>query len=281
MARVTQNYNLEVINPNLAKKWHPAKNGTLTPNVVTPMSGKKVWWICKKGHESEAHISNRSNGIGCPYCSGKRPSKGRNLQVANPDLAKEWHPTKNVGLFPRHVTPKSGKNIWWTCDKGHVWEATISHRSQGSGCPYCSGNRVCDDNCLQTINPQLSQQWHPTKNGVLTPRDVTAGSRKKVWWVCNDGHEWKASVATRNRGTGCPYCTGQVRQRGHILNNKYPLLYLKVKGLKSRLLTDLIRLFGTNPSGIGYTIERAEVIAKDNNYQLIDLLCVDLFICIP
>ena len=50
-----------------------------------------------------------------------------------------------------------------------------------------------------------------------------------------------------------------------LLNNKYSLLYLKVKGVKSRLLTDLIRLFGTSPSGIGYTIERAEFIAKYNN----------------
>ena len=43
-----------------------------------------------------------------------------------------------------------------------------------------------------------------------------------------------------------------------------------VKGLKSQLLTYLIRLVGTNPSGIGYTIERAEVTTKDNKYQLID-----------
>jgi len=55
-----------------------------------------------------------------------------------------------------------------------------------------------------------------------------------------------------------------------MLNNKYSLLYLKVKGLKSRLLTYFIRLVGTSPSGRGYTIERGEVIAKDNKHQLID-----------
>jgi hypothetical protein len=51
-----------------------------------------------------------------------------------------------------------------------------------------------------------------------------------------------------------------------------------MKGLKSRLLTYLIRVLGPSPSGISYTIERAEITAKDNKYQLIDLLCVDLFI---
>jgi len=45
----------------------------------------------------------------------------------------------------------------------------------------------------------------------------------------------------------------------------------KCEGGKSQLLIDLIRPVGTNPSGIGYSIERAQVIAKDNNYQLIDL----------
>ena len=58
---------------------------------------------------------------------------------------------------------------------------------------------------------------------------------------------------------------------GHILNNKHSHLYLKVKGVKSRLLTDLIRLVGTSPSGIGYSLARAQLIAKDNKYQLIDL----------
>jgi hypothetical protein len=43
-----------------------------------------------------------------------------------------------------------------------------------------------------------------------------------------------------------------------------------VKGLKSRLLTDLIRLPGRSPPGIGYTIERAELTTKDNKYKLID-----------
>ncbi len=51
-----------------------------------------------------------------------------------------------------------------------------------------------------------------------------------------------------------------------------------VKGVKSRLLTDLISLVGTSLSGIGYSIESAEVTAKDNECQLIDLLCVDFIL---
>ena len=41
------------------------------------------------------------------------------------------------------------------------------------------------------------------------------------------------------------------------------------KGIRDTLI-DLIRLLGTSPSGIGYSLERAQLIAKDNRYQLID-----------
>jgi hypothetical protein len=69
---LTSDYNLQVLNPILAKEWHPIKNGKLTPGDVTPHSNKKAWWMCKKGHEWEARISSRSQGNGCPYCSGRR-----------------------------------------------------------------------------------------------------------------------------------------------------------------------------------------------------------------
>lgn len=34
---------------------------------------------------------------------------------------------------------------------------------------------------LATVNPKLAAEWHPTKNGDLSPDQVTAGSGKKVW----------------------------------------------------------------------------------------------------
>ncbi len=72
MAKITQAYNLQVINPSLAEQWHPTKNGSLTQKDVFPKSGKKVWWICDKGHEWEAFVRARNHGTGCPYCSGGR-----------------------------------------------------------------------------------------------------------------------------------------------------------------------------------------------------------------
>src|SRR5262249_59382264 len=52
----------------------------------------------------------------------------------------------------------------------------------------------------------LASQWHPNKNGNFTPREVVAGSGTSVWWRCAAGHEWRARVAHRAKGVGCPFC---------------------------------------------------------------------------
>jgi hypothetical protein len=132
-----------------------------------------------------------------------------NLQVINPKLSREWNSTINGSLTPRDVAPNSHKKVWWICSKGHEWQALISNRNRGRGCPYCAGQAVCVDNCLQTLNPELAKQRHPTKNKSLTSKNVTLGSNKKVWWVCKQGHEWEVSVKKRNHGRGCPFCSGR------------------------------------------------------------------------
>lgn len=60
--------NLLLNNPELAKEFHPIKN-TSGPEKYTPKSRAKIWWICNKGHEWEARISNRNAlSSGCPVC---------------------------------------------------------------------------------------------------------------------------------------------------------------------------------------------------------------------
>jgi len=59
---------------------------------------------------------------------------------------------------------------------------------------------------FSTRNPKLTKEWHPTKNGKLTPYDVTCFSHKKVWWKCKNNHIWKAIISNRSNGNKCPYC---------------------------------------------------------------------------
>ena len=110
----------------------------MKPEQVSVNSGKKVWWKCPKGHEWETSIKHRSMGRGCPYCSGRYAIKGENdLQTINPSLASEWNFEKNNELSPSDVLPSSNKKVWWKCKNNHEWQATISHRTNGTGCPIC------------------------------------------------------------------------------------------------------------------------------------------------
>jgi hypothetical protein len=143
----------------------------------------------------------------------------------NPELAGEWHPTKNAPLTPNDITDGSEKKVWWLCWKGHEWQAHISIRNRvGSGCPYCARKKACKDNCLQTDNPKLAREWHPTKNAPLTSKDVISGSDKQAWWMCRRGHEWQATILSRKQGSGCPYCSGRRATREMCLATVSPVL---------------------------------------------------------
>jgi len=215
---------LRTVNPRLAREWHPVKNSPLTPKDVVPGCNKRAWWLCREGHEWEALISNRNVGSGCPYCAGQRATAENCLQVARPDLAREWHPRKNGPVSPKNVQPGSNKKIWWLCGKGHEWKTTVAHRSAGRGCPYCAGKKAADENCLGTVHPAIAKEWHPSKNAPLTPRDVTYGTDKKFWWLCGNGHEWHTTVLGRHQGRGCPYCSGRRPLKENNLETNGPWL---------------------------------------------------------
>ena len=171
--------------------------------------------MCSNGHEYKSMVYDRKNGCNCPICSGHKVLIGYNdLATVNPKLSSEWHPTKNGDLTPQHVTAGSRKKVWWLCTNGHEWHAQICSRKEGYGCPYCAGQRVLVGvNDLATISPRLASEWHPTKNGDLNPTDVMAGSNKKVWWICKEGHEWEAVISIRKAGRGCPICYKNSRSK--------------------------------------------------------------------
>lgn len=200
---------LSIQRPDLLKEWNISKNGELLPSDVYAGSKKKVWWICDRGHEWEAIISNRVKGAGCPYCSGRYCTKENSLGIKCPELLQSWDNSKNGNLSPYSVSSKSNKKVWWICKNGHSWNSTIASRSLGAGCPYCSGRKVGQGNSLLEINADLAQQWDYNKNKDITPNDVTSSSNKEIWWRCERGHSWKATVAHRSKGRGCPQCYEQ------------------------------------------------------------------------
>ena len=215
--------------PEVASEWLQNKNGNVTPTTITWGSNKKFWWKCSKcGHEWQARVSDRTRGHnGCPACVNKVFVKGFNdLETKFPNIAKEWHPTKNENLHACDVKYGSHKKAWWLCPEGHEYQqAVVQRTSRGQGCPICSSHKVLSEvNDLNTTHPEIAKEWHPTKNGKLKPSDVIAGSQRKVWWLCSKGHSFLQSLIKRTkRNYNCPYCSGEkVLKDFNDFATKYP-----------------------------------------------------------
>ena len=191
--------------PDIAKEWHPNKNGALLPHMITQGSHRKVWWLGKCGHEWEAYTHHRASGTSCPYCSNKLVLPGYNdLAATNPQIAAEWDHERNT-VLPTQVTAGSSKIAAWICHNGHKYEMPISRRKRGSGCPYCAGNKVLAGyNDLLSRNPILASEWDLELND-CTPDQVHYNNQTLLahWKCIKCGYQWKAKVRNRRK---CPNC---------------------------------------------------------------------------
>ena len=212
---------LATLSPALAGEWDYEKNFPLHPTDVTGGSNEYAWWKCKKhGHSWYAQISKRfKRNQDCPICTNQQILAGFNdLATTHPHIAAEWNRRKNNGKFPEHYTKGADVYVWWECSKcDHEWESLIYSRTskKPSGCPCCARNiLVRGVNDLQTVNPAVAAEWDNEKNAGLNSCDVAANDNDKAWWRCKLGHSWEASIASRNSGRGCPYCTNRLLLRG-------------------------------------------------------------------
>lgn len=134
-------------------------------------------------------------------------SESYNLYISRPDLAKQWHPTKNGTLSPKDVSPASSRKVWWLCENGHWWLASVRDRTRGRKCTFCRDLINRGEQRMVDSKPELLKEWHPTRNADLRARDVLSNYKGGVWWICERGHEWKATVSCRLAGKTCPLCT--------------------------------------------------------------------------
>ena len=345
--------NLQNLFPEIAKDWHPDKNGNLKPKDFTYGSKKEAWWLCPKGHSYKTSVNTRTNqGSGCPNCTKQtsepeirilselkmvfdlvegrhkvdkvevdvflpefnlgieydgwfwhKDKKDKDLQKGDfllskgvhlirvrelpldklsstdilvkppvlsksdldkifkgiydfvdsktqekideyiaktkflgeglfnkyksyfpspfpensllsthPSIASMWDYDKNYPLTPENFTYGSRSRVWWLCSKGHSYDMIIVNRTTRCfGCTICSGHKLGEDNTLLARFPDIASEWHSEKNGKLTPADVTSGTHKTVWWLCQKGHSYDMPInsRTRKKSQGCPYCSGR------------------------------------------------------------------------
>lgn len=276
-------------NPALAKEWHPTKNGDLKPDMVTPGTGRKVFWLCPIGHTYQATVLHRSYGTKCPICnSGRQTSFAEqavfyyikkefpdSISRYKPEFLKRmeldiyipsrktaieydgaaWHGKDKLKreqrkyklchergielIRVRESFPEMGADIadymFGNNDKLYEFHNLddvifqlikhLTYKMSFQICKELSINTKRDEqkilNYKEEITkgssfadkyPDLAKEWHPTKNGDLKPSMFMPHSDFGAWWICSDcSSEYYATIGHRSYGTSCPECG---RKRG-------------------------------------------------------------------
>lgn len=150
------------LRPELMKEWHPKKNESIDPWSLGIGSATKVWWLCAEGHEWPTLLKSRAKeDNGCPQCTGRVASEKNSLATVFPEIAAEWHPTKN-DKTPREVTSKNHYRAWWLCSTClNEWPAPVNMRTVNkSGCPLC-GN---DEGTLKSKKVRIEKEENDLPN---------------------------------------------------------------------------------------------------------------------
>ena len=237
----------------LLADWEYQKN-PFGPENYLPGSNERVWWKCSKcGYIWDSKISNRAIlKRGCPCCSNKIVVEGINdLSTTNPDLAKEWHPSKNGLLKPTQVLVGSAKKIWWLCPRGHEYKASLLHRGHGTNCPICNSGRQTSF-AEQAVFYYIKQVFPDAKNRVtgllrrrmeldiLIPSVKIAFEYDGVFWHKKVNFERENFKFLECKRLGLKLYRIKEGEESNIKGVADKIYYLK-KGEDKRLLSSLIR----------------------------------------
>lgn len=184
----------------------------------------------KCGWEYEVTPNKFLQGRRCPSCGSAYLTPLNSLAALYPEIAKEWHPTKNGDLTPEGVTSKNERMVWWKCKKkscGHEWETRVSSRTGNNqtNCPKCAGSIASETNCLPALYPETMKYWDYEKNEGVDPYTVLSKTRKKFWWKCEKGHSYQTGVVNMVKAAGCPKCKqsmGEYRIQNYLKRLNIP-----------------------------------------------------------
>ena len=143
--------------------------------------------------------------------------KENSLQNCRPDIANEWHPSKNGQLSPLSVSVSSNKMAWWLCSRGHEYRTSINHRTgRNQMCPICQNRTIIPGEndamsyCKKHHLQSLIDDWDELKNNkdCIYMDQVAPGSILRVWWKCSKcGYEWRNAINNRvKKKHMCPNC---------------------------------------------------------------------------
>lgn len=170
------------------------------------------------------------------------------LSEAFPNIAAQWDYELNGNLTPDIVSYGSNKVVWWRCPIcGQPYQKKIANRTapakrrtESEKCPVCLGRVIIPGfNSLKAKFPEIiANEWDFKKNDI-DPDNIPPTYRRKVWWLCSNGHSYDALSGNKiyNNGGNCPYCSSQRLCSETSLLAQNPLLARSWHPTKNQSLT--------------------------------------------
>lgn len=219
---------LKKCHPKIFKEIHPTLNRGIDINNLGCSSAQTLMWQCPDDpcghHVYPAKVRDRVYSKNkCSFCAHKRVCICDSIYTLKPKLMKlwDWKRNKKIGLNPKKLSVGSGEKAYWRCKKRHKkgcrhhkWRARIYKMSKSGKCTYCIGRRTCECDSFYSKHPDLMKQWDWKRNDKkgLDPKKLAHRSNKYAYWKCDKAkckhHKWKARIADRTHGYGCPFCAG-------------------------------------------------------------------------
>lgn len=218
----TDTENFAVKHPDQVQWLHPTKN-KYDPYKVRPQSNKQTWWLCKNGHETYISFQVRAKGHECTYCAGNKACRETSVGSLHPHLVAEWHRTNENSIYD--YRPGSMFVARWKClSCGFIYRRSIVNRVKGSSCSICRPTGHERSLHFGITHPHVFQLLHPSRNDGEDVSFYLAGSTKKLWWVCKQGHEWTSPIQEMCKGRDCAACARRVASPEWNLLTEFPQL---------------------------------------------------------
>ena len=178
--------------PEVARDFHPTRNGPLKASDLGSYERLQVWWRCPKEHEANVSVYTRVR-VGCKECNRERrlsehtaskhyAKKRGSIRDTAPDLMARWDHEANSAerLFPENFTPSSHIGVSWRCDKGHEYKRSPKRERKATHCPFCyeqdkrkilskqsSAARFDPENTLEHAFPLVAAEWNYERNSKI------------------------------------------------------------------------------------------------------------------
>jgi hypothetical protein len=186
----------------------PVLDGTHNPGYPGGYQPRGMYnFRCANGHHPKiSPISWLERG--CQYCRAnatRKAARDADVPRLSPEIAAQWHPTRNGGWTATQASPESRRMAWWLDPNcGHQWQQTPRERDKYTRrrCPEC--DTVLDS--LAYHYPELAAEWSPAN--ALTPWHIRPTDDRVVEWLCPEdpAHQWSATPVSRVSGSTCPEC---------------------------------------------------------------------------